>query len=321
MKIHRYFSFVLVLLLISVEAIHAASIIGRVAVYSSPSNPKIYPLVSGNEMTFNHKALIRISGGTILAEEGTVLEALDKGAGISFQIEKGILIFRFLPHKIIVSFETKNGIIFSPQIIKANTSVIEGRIAVSEKDTILQLTKGTMEVITSNGATSIDAGEKFLLAQAVVDKSQQNDGYTSAQVLEKEGTYESPKMTDGQIDKKSGYDLHQVNIDGDIWDVFVVDNNNIPINGVIISKGEEVEVVGVSEGILLVQPKDEELLASILLKSPTTPEMSNSSPLTTLSAVGLTSGVIIGTTIKAFTSSNKGGGQIAEDQIASPFVE
>ncbi|HEX9665650.1 MAG TPA: hypothetical protein VGA95_03735 [Thermodesulfobacteriota bacterium] len=178
MTVSKKFPFVLALLLVVLTLLlinaplHAATILGKVAIFTSPSKPEIYPLVSGNKMTYDHKALIRINGGTLVAEKGTILEAFDEGNKVIFQIEKGIINFRIQPHKTIVSFNTKDGVIFSPEIVRANESIIEGRIVVTETDTILELSEGTLEVLTPQGPRTIKAGERFLLAQAVIDESE-----------------------------------------------------------------------------------------------------------------------------------------------------
>ncbi|MBI4228234.1 MAG: hypothetical protein HY693_00790 [Deltaproteobacteria bacterium] len=172
MKIYKTIAFTLALIVMNVGFASAATVLGKVAILASPSKPEIYPLVSGNKMTYEHKALIRINGGTLVAERGTILEAFDEGNKIIFQIEKGVINFRIQPHKTIVSFNTKDGVIFSPEIVRANESIIEGRIVVTESETILELSEGTLEALTHEGPRTIKAGETFRLAQAVIDESE-----------------------------------------------------------------------------------------------------------------------------------------------------
>src|ERR1700757_375427 len=158
MKIPKYLLLVLALLSINLQTLSAATILGKVAVYTSASGTQTYPLVSGNKMYYeNNKALVKITGGTLIADEGTIFEALDKGEQIAFQVEKGSIYFRILPSKIRVSFKTPQGEVSTPKVIPASNSIITGRIMVNDKGTIVEVNEGTLETLDPKGVTSINA--------------------------------------------------------------------------------------------------------------------------------------------------------------------
>ncbi|MDA2919006.1 hypothetical protein MYX76_05850 [Desulfobacterota bacterium AH_259_B03_O07] len=295
MKITKYLFFIIVALLINLQALNAASLLGKVAVYTSPSNPEIFPLVSGNRMSYGHRALIRISGGTFIAEKGTVLEAIDEGEKVIFQIEKGILNFRFQPHKTIVSFNTKDGVISPPKIVKANSSIVEGRIVVSENSTVLDLSEGTLAALSSKGLTEISAGKKIILAQATIDLEE---------FVGKKGT-NSEECTP---------DCNGV-IEGNNNPLVVVDDNGKPIEALSDNPlpGETelvVKNVLLRDGVFVlgVQPTDKELLAAILL---TAAEVGPSAP--SVAAVVVPSLFTLPFIAAAATA-------IAKDKAGSPVI-
>jgi hypothetical protein len=156
MKLYRYISFVLALLLINLELAGAASVLGKIAVYTSPSSksPEIVPLVSGEKTTYSYPSLIKISGATLIADKGTVFQALDKGETIDFQLERGRINFKLAPHKAHVSFTTMLGEISSPKVVPASSSAITGGLKVTDKYAVVEVTEGSLNV-TSSGDYSV----------------------------------------------------------------------------------------------------------------------------------------------------------------------
>jgi hypothetical protein len=220
MKIPKYLLLALTLLLINLETLNAATILGKVAIYTSASGTQTYPLVSGNKMYYGNKALIKITGGTLIADEGTIFEALDKGEQIAFQVEKGSIYFRILPNKIRVSFKTPQGEVSTPKAVPASNSTITGRIMVNDKGTILEVNEGTLEASNSKGLTSINAGRKINLAQANIAQAELKPREVAAGLVGKHGTNETectPECT--------------VQIDGKAFKGVIVDNKGQPIAG------------------------------------------------------------------------------------------
>lgn len=194
-KTSYYFLFVLSALLLNLETPNAATILGKVAIYSpsynTNTNVETSPLISGNRMSFDHKALIKIAGGTLIVNEGAVLTAFDKGEMVTFQVEKGGLYFRLLPNKQRVSVKVIQGEVFSPKIAPASDSVIAGAIVANDKSTVVEVSEGgSLEVLPSDGysvidisdgkskvlssdeLTKINAGQKIILSQANIGSNE-----------------------------------------------------------------------------------------------------------------------------------------------------
>ncbi|GBD39703.1 hypothetical protein HRbin37_01988 [bacterium HR37] len=175
----------LIIPFLSFTSLDAATILGRVAVYSSPSNMETYPLLSGNRVSYKHRAIIKVRGGTLVAEEGTSLLPVDEGERIGFGIEKGKLYFKILPGKGALSFKTAHGEFLTPRVARASVGGIEGGIAVDDNSTVVELSEGSLDVVVpkegikvvkiSDGRSvslspyetiRVEAGERLLLAQA-----------------------------------------------------------------------------------------------------------------------------------------------------------
>jgi hypothetical protein len=180
-----FYLLLLIFPFLSFTSLDAATILGRVAVYSSPSNMETYPLLSGNRVSYKHRAIIKVRGGTLVAEEGTSLLPVDEGERIGFGIEKGKLYFKILPGKGALSFKTAHGEFLTPRVARASVGGIEGGIAVDDNSTVVELSEGSLDVIVpgegikvvkiSNGKSvnlspyetiRVEAGERLLLAQA-----------------------------------------------------------------------------------------------------------------------------------------------------------
>lgn len=196
MKISSCLSVALAFLLISVDALGAATILGKVASYSSPSRPNTYPLLSGSKVTCDYRTLIKIKGGALIADKGAVIEAFDEGDRVVFRIDKGSIHFRVLPHEAMVSFRALPGEASSPRVSPASDSIVSGRITVTDRRAVLEVAEGSLDVVpsygysvvevsggpldvTPNGLNKVSAGQSIVLAQAEVEETPK-EGVTGA---------------------------------------------------------------------------------------------------------------------------------------------
>ncbi|MEE9239523.1 MAG: hypothetical protein V3U58_08165 [Thermodesulfobacteriota bacterium] len=249
MRIYAHLFFVLAFLFLGIKPLGASTILGKVVVYSSPSHPKVYPLISGNKITYDHKALIRIAGGTLIADKGTVLKALDEVGQTLFQIEEGNIYFRLKPEKARVSFKSKHGEIFSPKVVLASNSITSGRIVVRDNDTLVEVSEGVLKAVRSGGLTEINAGEKIILTQATIEE----EAVGLEELIGKIGMANTVLNPEGAAQ-----------VEGKVLNVVVVDDDLEVIDEASLPEDTEIKVVGVSGSTLLVQPVDRELLAAFL---------------------------------------------------------
>ncbi len=180
-----FYLLLLIFPFLSFTSLDAATLLGRVAVYSSPSRAETYPLLSGNRVSYKHRAIIKVSGGTLVAEGGTSLLPTDEGERIGFGIEKGKLYFKILPGKGALSFKTVHGEFLTPRVARASVGSIEGGIAVDDSSTVVELSEGSLDVVVPGEGIRVvkirdgksvnlspyetirvEAGERLLLAQA-----------------------------------------------------------------------------------------------------------------------------------------------------------
>ncbi len=167
------------LLFININPTSADTLLGRVTLISTDGKTDLYELSSGDKLTYGQKALIRTTGATFMTEKGTELEVLGQRGNLTLQIEKGIIHFRIQPHKALVSFNTKNGDFATPRIVKASTSIVEGSIMVNEKETILELSEGSLQALTDKGVETVKAGDKLLIvSQGTLEESVEQNGET-----------------------------------------------------------------------------------------------------------------------------------------------
>lgn len=160
------------LLFISMNTSSADTLLGSVTLMRTDGVADVYPLVSGNKIAYGQKALIRVAGGSFVVEEGSDLVVTGQEEHLAFGIENGITYFRIQPHKAVVSFNTENGSFKTPGIVKASTSIVEGKIMVNEDETILELSEGSLQALTTDGIETVNAGDRIaMVAQAVIDES------------------------------------------------------------------------------------------------------------------------------------------------------
>ena len=197
MRVSARYPLVLALLLVVLAlllgslSVKADTILGKAAIYTS-SGIQTYPLVSGDKMAFEYEALIKVPGGTLTTDKGTVLEALGEGGQIPFNVEKGNIHFRILPEKARISFKTLQGEISPPKTVAIGNSVIAGGITVTDEYTKLEVNEGSLDVSTSDsssiesvngdplertsyGLTRINAGQSIILAKKPVAEEQDHE--------------------------------------------------------------------------------------------------------------------------------------------------
>ncbi|MEX0998718.1 MAG: hypothetical protein WD000_01975 [Thermodesulfobacteriota bacterium] len=166
------------LLFVNVDTSSANTQLGSVMFKTDGSND-ILPLFSGNKIAYGKEILIKTPGTAFIAEKGSELEVLGQNENLTLVIEKGIIHFRIIPHKALVSFNTKNGDFKTPGIVKASTSIIEGTILVNGKETLLELTEGELEALTDKGVETVKAGDGVLImAQGDLEGNADQNGET-----------------------------------------------------------------------------------------------------------------------------------------------
>jgi hypothetical protein len=144
-------------------------LLGKVTLVRADGRTDVYPVVSGKQIAYQEQALIRLTGATFVAEEGSVLEVADQGDSLGIGIEKGVVHFRIQPQKAVISFITKDGSFDTPRIVTASSGVIEGTIRVDDKGTTLEMADGSVSVLTADGVKTVNAGEGIVLAQSSVE--------------------------------------------------------------------------------------------------------------------------------------------------------
>jgi len=167
-----FFSILLTALLIfNVQNSEAGNVLGKVMVYSpSSTHADIYPLLSGNKTMYGNKTVIKLGGASLLADKGSVVEAVEEDGIVKFKLEKGEVSFRVQPDRFRVCFLTPHGEITSPKIVTASTSYIIGTISVTDS-TVLEVSEGVLEAKTLKGTTSVREGQAIVLAQSDIGHS------------------------------------------------------------------------------------------------------------------------------------------------------
>jgi hypothetical protein len=165
-RISTYSCLAAALLFIAFGPASAETLLGKVTLLRADGRTDVYPVVSGKKIEYADEALIRLTGATFVAEEGSALEVTDQGGNFDVNIEKGVVHFRVQPHKAVISFLTKDGSFDTPRVVTAASTVIEGTVTVNDKWTKVELAGGTVSVLTADGLKTIKAGEGIVLAQA-----------------------------------------------------------------------------------------------------------------------------------------------------------
>lgn len=149
----------------------AADVLGKVMVYDgNDSNSEIYPLVSGEKLSFADRSVIKFAGGTLLADSGAVIEASENGGVMVFRIAKGDVSFKILPENIRVAFLTPQAELRTPQVVKTSSNMISGVLMVNTT-TVVKVIEGEMDAVTMSGIRVIKAGEAFVLSDREISQS------------------------------------------------------------------------------------------------------------------------------------------------------
>ncbi len=167
----KRFIYFLFVMLFMINQTYAAAMIGKLYVYNiNPKNPQVHPIFEGDRIKQGNKYVLRLNGATMVADSNTDVQILDEHGVKIVKIASGIIRFRVSPQKIRISFRTPQGEVFTPEVIKASTNIIDGQITVKD-NTIVELNEGTLEALTLNGVTKIESGEGVLLTQANIAQS------------------------------------------------------------------------------------------------------------------------------------------------------
>jgi hypothetical protein len=169
-RISTYSCLAAALLFIAFGPAYAETLLGKVTLLRADGRTDVYPVVSGKKIEYADEALIRLTGATFVAEEGSVLEVTDQGGNFDVDIEKGVVHFRIQPHKAVISFVTKDGSFDTPRVVTAANTVIEGTITVNDEWTKVELADGSVSVLTADGLKTIKAGEGIVLAQSEINE-------------------------------------------------------------------------------------------------------------------------------------------------------
>lgn len=257
MGIKRIVSFISILFLINLE-VHAATILGKVAVYTHSDKVDVVPLISGNKLNYGFKTLVKVNSGTLVADKGAIFQAIDEGERIAFKVEKGNIYLRVAPEKGRIAIRTLQGEISSPRVVPASTSVVSGEVIVGATQTVIQVNEGALDISPSESVKSITKhiegkteklasnsgsirlaeGQKIILAQAEIG------GETSAELaslIDKTGVAVGALNPSGIVE-----------VEGKTYSAVIVNRSMKPKMGNYPS-GTQVKVVGVKDNLLLVR--------------------------------------------------------------------
>lgn len=248
---YRLFAFFSVLMVLSSQG-YASQVLGRMVAYRSDTRGVVYPFVSDRKYTLEDKSLIRIAGAALVAEKGTVLEAIPNEGETKFVVEKGEIIFRINPQMRRVVFGTQFGVVSSPEVVPVGTGFITGRIAVGGEGSLVEVYEGSLMAEARDGVRTVAQGQSFYLAQAEIEKEASEEGLEA--LLNKVGTASSPLDPEGLV-----------LIDGKQFTAVAVGDDLKPIDGANLPTGTEVRVLGISGGTLLVQPLRRDMIAESLV--------------------------------------------------------
>jgi len=170
LRVSACFYFAAVLCVFTAGPVSADALLGNVTTVGANGKKEVFPIVSGDEISYPDRALIRITGGTFVAEQGSRLSVAEDGRLLNLRIDSGTVHFRIQPEKAVISFVTKDGTLATPEVVKASRSFIEGTVNVTPDGTIVELSDGELALATTEGPVTVEAGDRVrLVAQSVVD--------------------------------------------------------------------------------------------------------------------------------------------------------
>jgi hypothetical protein len=162
--------FAVALCVFTVGPVSADALLGNVTIVGANGKKEVFPIVSGDEISYPDRALVRITGGTFVAEKGSKLSVAEDGRLINLRIDSGTVHFRIQPEKAVISFVTKDGSLATPEVVKASQSFIQGTVQVTPDGTVVELSDGELALATDEGPVTVEAGDRVrVVAQSVVD--------------------------------------------------------------------------------------------------------------------------------------------------------
>lgn len=172
LRVSACFYFAIVLCVFTAGPVSAEALLGNVTIVGANGKKEVFPVVSGDEISYQDRALIRITGGTFVAEKGSKLSVAEDGRLLNLRIDSGTVHFRIQPEKAVISFVTKDGTLATPEVLKASQSFIEGTVMVTPDGTVVELSDGELALATAEGPVTVEPGERVrVVAQSVVDDS------------------------------------------------------------------------------------------------------------------------------------------------------
>lgn len=162
--------FAIVLCVFTAGPVSADTLLGNVTIVGASGKKEVFPVVSGDKISYPDRALIRITGGTFVAEKGSKLSVAEDGQLLNLRIDSGTVHFRIQPEKAVISFVTRDGTLSTPEVLKASQSFIEGTVMVTPDGTVVELSDGQLALATAEGPVTVEPGERVrVVAQSVVD--------------------------------------------------------------------------------------------------------------------------------------------------------
>lgn len=172
LRVSACFYFAIVLCVFTAGPVSADALLGNVTIVGANGKKEVFPVVSGDEISYADRALIRITGGTFVAEKGSKLSVAEDGRLLNLRIDSGTVHFRIQPEKAVISFVTKDGTLATPEVLKASQSFIEGTVMVTPDGTVVELSDGELALATAEGPVKVEPGERVhVVAQSVVDEN------------------------------------------------------------------------------------------------------------------------------------------------------
>lgn len=154
------------ILAVTALPVFPASVIGE---YSASSGGDYsQPVLSGVTENFTTDSVLTLNGARLKLLSGTVITPSDMGQeGIVLGLEKGVVSFRIFPQTNVYTFSTPLALIKTPRVVKSSEAVIEGLLKVSENgETELQVTRGELQVVSSEGIRKAGENEVVRIARA-----------------------------------------------------------------------------------------------------------------------------------------------------------
>ena len=163
------------------------------------------PLPEGSIISTDGRCAIRLDDLYLVAEDQSVFSISTTGRQRHLFVKQGVIYFKTSAIKNALAFITPNGQ-FSVHQIRLNAAFgeasLKGYVSVTEKESELGVAEGgAMDVFTDDGLTTLEAGNKIILAQADMDIGLPEEDQPSAEqpAEQKKGWSTRKKITIGAI--------------------------------------------------------------------------------------------------------------------------